>query len=108
MSEDFYCDEALSGRTQIEKVVETEHVLAFHHTKPFWPVHIVVIPKAHVSSLTNLDGHPIELVHKVLDVVRYVAQQIEQDTGSCRVLTNLGTYQDSKHLHFHVASGNEL
>ena len=108
MSEDFYCDEALSGRTQIEKVVETEHVLAFHHTKPFWPVHIVVIPKAHVPSLTNLDGHPIELVHKVLDVVRYVAQQIEQDTGSCRVLTNLGTYQDSKHLHFHVASGNEL
>lgn len=45
MSEDFYCDEALSGRTPVEIVVETEDVLAFRHTRPFWPVHIVVVPK---------------------------------------------------------------
>ena len=108
MFKDFYCDEALSGNTQIEKVVETEHVLAFHHTKPFWPIHIVVIPKVHIPSLTNLNGHPIELVHEVLDVVREVAHQVERDTGACRVLTNLGNYQDSKHLHFHVASGDQL
>ena len=44
-SEDFYCDEALSRRTPIEVVVETDEVLAFRHTRPFWPVHIVVIPK---------------------------------------------------------------
>jgi histidine triad (HIT) family protein len=108
MSNDFYCDEALSGKTPIEKVHENADVLAFHHTRPFWPVHIVVIPKAHIPSLTQLDGHPIELVHKVLDVVRLVAAQVEQEHGSCRVLTNLGEYQDSKHLHFHVNSGESL
>ena len=105
MSEDFYCDEVLSGKTPIERVPETEDVLAFHHTRPYWPVHIVVIPKVHVPSLTNLGEHSMDLVHKVLAVVREIAAEVEQEHGACRILTNLGTYQDSKHLHFHVASG---
>jgi len=29
-------------------------VLAYHHTKPFWPVHIVVIPKKHIASFVTL------------------------------------------------------
>lgn len=102
---DFYCDEALSGRTPVRKVVETDEVLAFHHTRPYWPVHIVVVPKRHVPSLTDLGDHPIDIVHQVLEVVRSIARSVEQEHGSCQVLTNLGDYQDSKHLHFHVAFG---
>ncbi len=68
MSEDFYCDEALSGRTPVDTVAETDHVLAFHHTKPFWPVHIVVVPKAHVPSLTNLGDFDESILHDLLAV----------------------------------------
>lgn len=75
MGDDFYCEEALSGRTPVDVVIETEDVLAFRHTRPFWPVHIVVVVREH---------------------------------GACRVLTNLGRYQDSKHLHFHVNAGEPL
>jgi histidine triad (HIT) family protein len=105
---DFYCDEALSGRTPVERVKETADVLAFHHTRPHWEVHIVVVPKVHIPSLTDLGGHGIELVHRLLDVVREVAAQVEREHGACRVITNLGAYQDSKHLHFHVVSGKTL
>lgn len=89
--DDFYCEQALSGRTPIDTVMETDDVLAFRHTRPFWPVHIVVIPKQHVPSLIDLGGSGEALLHKVL-----------------AVLTNLGRYQDSKHLHFHVNSGDPL
>jgi histidine triad (HIT) family protein len=41
MSEDFYCEEVLSGKTIVNKVYETENVLAYYHTLPFYPVHIV-------------------------------------------------------------------
>jgi histidine triad (HIT) family protein len=108
MADDFYCDEALSGKTPIDVVVETDDVLAFHHTRPFWPVHIVVVPKRHVPSLTNLGGFDESIVHKVLAVVRRVAADVEAEHGAARVLTNLGAYQDSKHLHFHVSSGDPL
>ena len=105
VTDDFYCDEAISGRTPIEVVVETEDVLAFHHTRPFWPVHIVVVPKQHVPSLTDLGDASPEVLVKVLEVVRQIAADVEAKHGACRVLTNLGRYQDSKHLHFHVNSG---
>ena len=108
MTEDFYCDEALSGKTPVEVVAETDEVLAFRHTKPYWPVHIVVVPKVHVPSLTDLGGKDEKIVGEVMAVVRKVAAEVEREHGACRVLTNLGRYQDSKHLHFHVISGEPL
>lgn len=108
MTSDFYCDEALSGRTPVDVVTETEDIFAFHHTRPYWPVHIVVVPKAHVPSLTDLGGHDAGIVYRLMDVVRKVAADVEQRHGACRVVTNLGKYQDSKHLHFHVGHGSPL
>ena len=102
---DFYCEEAIPRNTEIEVVFENEDVLAFHHTRPYWPIHIVVVPKSHVPSLTDLGAHSVDILSNVMEVVRQVAASIEQDHGACRVLTNLGKYQDSKHLHFHVAYG---
>ena len=106
MTDDFYCDEVLSGKTRVDVVLETETVLAYHHTRPFWPVHIVVIPKRHVPSLTDLGDAPESLLPELMSVVRSVARQVEKEHGAARVLTNLGRYQDSKHLHFHVNSGD--
>lgn len=106
MSSDFYCDEVLSGRTRVDVVRETDEFLAFHHTRPHWPVHIVVIPKRHVPSLTNLGDVDATYLGRLMEVVRSVAADVEREHGAARVLTNLGQYQDSKHLHFHVNSGD--
>lgn len=35
MTEDFYCDEVLSGKTQVKKLLETENILAYYHTNLF-------------------------------------------------------------------------
>ena len=105
MTEDFYCDEVLSGRTAVRIVRETDNVLAYHHTRPFWPVHIVIIPKRHISSLLALEESDDQLLLELMAVVREVAKRVLEEHGACRVLTNLGKYQDSKHLHWHVSSG---
>ncbi len=108
MTEDFYCDEVLSGLTPVRTVVETENVWAYHHTKPYWPTHIVVIPKRHVASLLAIEESDEPLLLELLRVVREVAKQVLEQQGACRVLTNLGPYQDSKHLHWHVSAGDPL
>ncbi|MEP7343157.1 MAG: HIT domain-containing protein [Acidobacteriota bacterium] len=106
--EDFYCEEALSGRTPINKVFETDNVLAFHHTRPFWPVHIVVIPKRHVGSLLTLETEDNELLIELFAAIKQIAAEVVAEYGGARVLTNLGKYQDSKHLHFHINHGDPL
>lgn len=108
MSDDFYCDEVLSGKTPVSKVAETENVLAYHHTRPFWNVHIVVIPKKHISSLLTLEEEDNLLLLEIFNVVRQIASQVVKEYGACRVLTNLGRYQESKHLHWHINSGEQL
>lgn len=108
MSEDFYCEEVLSGRTPVQKVMETDHVLAYCHTRPFYPVHIVAIPKKHIASLVALDEDDNDLLLELMGVVQKVAAQVVAEHGACRVITNLGNYQDSKHLHFHVVFGKPL
>lgn len=105
--EDFYCEEVLSGKTPVEKVIETENVLAYRHTRPFWETHIVVIPKRHISSLLELQAADDPLILELFDVIKKVAAMVYDEKGAARVLTNLGEYQDSKHLHFHVNSGRE-
>jgi histidine triad (HIT) family protein len=89
----------------VKIVRETDNVLAYHHTRPFWPVHIVVIPKRHISSLLTLEESDDTLLLELLRVVREVAKVVLEEHGACRVLTNLGKYQDSILLHWHVSSG---
>ena len=104
---DFYCEEVLSGRRAVDVVFEDEHVLAYHHTRPcFSDAHIVVVPKVHVSSLLDPAAEP--MLPRLLAVVRSVAADVLAEHGAARVLTNLGRYQDSKHLHWHVYAGAEI
>ncbi len=108
MSDDFYCDNVLSGKIDVNKVYETDNVLAYHHTRPFWQTHIVVIPKRHISSLLTLESTDDALFLELFEVIRKVADSVVAEKGAARVLTNLGEYQDSKHLHFHVYSGDRV
>jgi histidine triad (HIT) family protein len=108
MSEDFYCEQVLSGKTKVETVLETENVLAFRHTRPFWETHIVVIPKRHIASLLSLEKADETLFLELFDVIRKVAERVLETEGAARILTNLGNYQESKHLHFHINSGRQI
>ncbi|MGD8191274.1 HIT family protein [Brevibacillus ginsengisoli] len=108
MTEDFYCEEVLSGKTPIQKVWETDHVLAYYHTRPYYEVHIVVIPKRHVLSLLTLEESDTDLLIELIEVVKKVASQVVMEYGASRIMTNLGEYQDSKHLHWHVIFGKQI
>jgi histidine triad (HIT) family protein len=105
MTEDFYCEEVLSGKTQVNKVWETDNVLAYYHTKPAYPIHIVAIPKKHISSFITLEEADNDLLLELLGVIKKVAANVTAEYGACRIITNLGNYQDSKHLHWHIVSG---
>ena len=56
---DWYCEDVLSGQLDVQRVYEDDRVLAFKHPRPLAGIHVVVIPKSHVSSLLDeaaLDG----------------------------------------------------
>ena len=98
----------MSGKTLVDKVFETDNVLAFYHTRPAYEVHIVVIPKKHILSLLTIADTEKDLLLEILLVVKQVAESVVSEKGACKVITNLGEYQDSKHLHWHVVYGQRI
>jgi histidine triad (HIT) family protein len=106
--EDFYCDEVLSGKTEVKKVLETENTLAFYHTRPFYDVHIVVIPKKHITSLIDVKPEDKDVMNDLISAIQRVSKQINDKYGACTVSTNLGEYQSNKHMHWHVHYGNRI
>ena len=106
--DDFYCDVALKGLVSLRKEYVSDYVLAFHHTRPFWPVHIVVIPKKHIASFVTLAAEDMPVLLEMVEVMKTLSARVTAEHGAARILTNLGRYQDSKHLHFHINSGEPL
>ncbi|MGV2938758.1 HIT family protein [Mesobacillus sp. LC4] len=106
--QDFYCDEVLSGKTPVEKVFETEQSLAFYHTRPYYKLHIIVIPKKHILSFLTVSEEETEILNDVLKIVKRVASMLDKDFGACTISTNIGTYQSNKHLHWHVHFGPRI
>ena len=98
-TEDFYCDFVLNNKISVQKVYEDELVLAYYHTKPCWSVHLVVLPKQHIVSLFECD---LMTLTSLLSVIKQLAHELLIKHGACRILTNLGRYQESKHLHWHL------
>ena len=105
---DFYCSEIIPGLTPVEIVAETPEVLAFHHTRPYWPVHIVVIPRRHISSLAALAEDEMAIVQEMLAVAADICRDVTAREGGCRLSTNCGDHQTTKHLHFYIHSGSRL
>jgi len=105
---DFYCDQVPSGLTPVEGIAETEHVLAFHHTQPYWLVHLVIIPKHHIASLAALEPGDLPVVHEMLTVAAELCRRVTNEHGGCRLSTNSGDYQTTRHLHFYLHSGPRL
>lgn len=105
---DLYCDEVLDGKIQVNKLIETDTILAYYHTRPYYPVHIVVIPKKSITSLITMEESDNELLLELFDAIKKVASIVTGEHGAARVITNIGDYQDSKNLHWHVVYGNPL
>ena len=99
----------VAGVIPSTKVYEDETVLAFRDIAPQAPTHILVIPKAHISGMSEISAENAALVAHCLEVVALVAKQ-ENLTGGYRVVSNCGedAGQTVPHLHFHILAGRKL
>lgn len=105
---DFYCAKILKGLIDVPVCLENDHVFAFHHTNPIWEHHVVLLPKRHVESLITLEEADNDLLLELLRAAKTIARDFMERFGACRVYTNLGDYQSSKHLHWHIGCGDQL
>ena len=109
MDDCLFC-KMVSGEITPDSVYEDDHVLAFRDINPQAPVHILVIPKRHVSTLDDLQADDAELIGRL----HLAAAQIARDQGIAepgyRTLINCNEQggQVVFHIHLHLLGGRRM
>ena len=98
----------VAGEIPSKKVYEDDRVLAFYDIEPKAPVHILVIPKQHLSGCGDITAENSAVVSHVFEVISKLTAELGVD--SYRVVTNKGADagQTVSHLHFHILGGRTL
>lgn len=99
----------VDGTVPSNKIYEDEYCLAFHDIAPQAPVHMLIIPKKHISSADAVTPENSCCVAHIFEVLPKLAAELGLSNGY-RVITNCGEdgCQSVKHLHFHVLGGKRL
>ena len=99
----------INGEIPSNKVSEDDQVFAFRDIEPQAPTHILIIPKQHIKSATEIDESNSAVVAHIFEVAAKIAKQEGLDDGF-RIVNNCGDIagQTVKHLHFHLMGGREF
>jgi histidine triad (HIT) family protein len=97
-----------AGEIPATIVAETDWAVAFRDIAPKAPVHVLVIPRRHVESLSE-ETDVAELGELLMLAVDVARQEGIAESGY-RVVTNVGEDggQSVGHLHFHVLGGRAM
>lgn len=96
------------GQIPCRKVYEDDDILAFHDINPARPVHLLVIPKRHITSLATATEADTPVLGRILAVANRLATEQGSPDGF-RLIINSGRigHQEVQHLHAHIVGGSE-
>ncbi len=98
------------GDIPAEKVYDDDSVFAISDINPQAPVHLLIIPKKHYSTILELDEKDQELVGSVFSATNCLAKDYGLDQSGFRVVVNCGAEagQSVFHVHYHLLGGRAM
>ena len=96
----------VAGQIPAKKAYEDAELLAFHDIHPWAPVHVLVIPKQHIATLSDVGPEHEALLGRMLALVPRLMRELGVVNGF-RTVINTGRDggQEVQHLHMHVMGG---
>jgi histidine triad (HIT) family protein len=104
-----FCEMA-AGRIGVDKLYDRAGVFAIRDINPRAPVHVLVIPKRHVSMVSDLEQADAPLLGEMFAAANEVARSEGLDRSGYRCAINVGADagQSVYHIHMHVLGGRKL
>ena len=99
-----FCD-IVEKKISAKIVLETEGFIAFKAIKPEAPIHIIVIPKKHVSKRDTMSIKDDRFLNGMFRVVYKVIKKFELDKTGYQLVVNGAGYNHVDHEHIHILGG---
>ena len=99
-----------SGEIDAEIIYSDDSCVAFRDLEPKAPVHILIIPRAHIESMETIQDEDTHLLGKMGAVARDLAREEGIAGDGYRLILNCNASggQTVFHLHMHLLGGREL
>lgn len=109
MSDCIFCKIA-NKEIPAEFLYEDDLVVAFRDAKPIAPIHILIIPKKHIESITDLEENDELLAGRMVIVAKKLAEQKRISEDGYKLLFRVGRHggQEVPHIHLHLIGGAPL
>jgi histidine triad (HIT) family protein len=108
MTDCLFC-KIIAGDIPADKVFEDDQVVVFKDIYPKADVHLLMVPRAHIASLDNLDESHDGVMAHMMRLLPKIAKQQGLDTGFRTIInTGPGGGQEIYHLHLHLMGGSHL
>lgn len=100
----------VAGDIKPDVVHEDDQVLVFRDIAPQAPVHVLLIPKKHVTNLDDAEAGDAALLGHILLTAQKVARDLGVANDGFRLVTNCNRNggQTVYHLHFHLLAGRHM
>ncbi|SKA75616.1 histidine triad (HIT) family protein [Clostridium sp. USBA 49] len=100
----------VEGKIPSDKVYEDDKVFCFKDINPEAPIHLIIIPKKHISSINDIKNTDEELIGHIFFIAKKIAKELNIDENGYRIVTNCGkdAGQTVPHVHFHLLGGRSL
>lgn len=91
-------------------VYEDDELIAFNDINPEAPVHVLIIPKKHISSVMKIEDGDAKLLSSIFNVAKKLAKEFNIAESGFRIVTNCGKDggQSVDHMHFHLLGGRAM
>lgn len=109
MEDCLFC-KIIKGEIPSSKVYEDEYVYAFKDIEPVAPVHVLIVPKKHISSLNEVSEEDEALLGRIFIAIKKIAKELGVESKGYRIINNCGkdAGQTVMHLHFHLIAGTKM
>tara|TARA_B100001778_G_C18593852_1_gene633605 strand:+ start:1367 stop:1765 length:399 start_codon:yes stop_codon:yes gene_type:complete len=91
-------------------VYESEDIIAFKDIEPKAPIHCLIIPKKHISTINDIDGSNSNIIGLMYEAAAQLARTLNVDKDGYRVVMNCNSNggQTVYHIHLHFLAGRRF
>ncbi len=100
----------VAGEIPSDQVATSELSVAFRDIQPAMPVHVLVVPRRHITSAATLQPADADVLADMLLLAQQIARQEGVADRGYRLVFNVGddALNSVGHLHLHVLGGKKM
>ncbi len=100
----------IQGTLPSEKVFENDRVFAFKDISPQAPVHVLIVPKKHITDVLDVAREDSQIFGDLFFAAQLIAGQLKIAGSGFRTVFNSGDHacQTMYHLHLHLLGGTQM